>query len=191
MPLHFFNRSLCSLLLVGISCSAKAKVVTITGGEVHLTGALAENGCVVSTKSRDMHVDMGKYTDTRFHGVGSEATLHIPFYVRLTGCNPDVAKRMRISFYGMTDPKEPDVFLVTSGEGGAVGISGDKGFSGLGLVISDAQGNPVAPYSAHNLTYRVERDGVVMPFTAHYRATSRTVYPGPLRSDVWFRIVYP
>lgn len=187
--IRFFAAMLLPSLV--LSASARNHVVTIIGGNAHFRGSLAEGACVVTTESRDMHVDMGQYRDNEFTGVGSESSLHIPFVVHLSDCNPELADRIGISFYGMTDPKEPDVFLVTSGDGGPVGVGGDNGFSGLGLVISDARGNTIVPDTPPHLTSRIEHREISIPFTAKYRATSREVYPGSLRSDVGFRLVYP
>lgn len=186
-------RFLTAVLFLGFVLSATARnhVVTIIGGDTHFRGSLAEGACVVSSESRDMHVDMGQYRNNEFTGVGSESPLHIPFVVHLSDCNPELADRIGISFYGMTDPKEPDAFLVTSGDGSPVGVSGDAGFSGLGLVISDAQGNTIVPDMPPHLTTHVDGWDISIPFTARYRATSREVYPGSLRSDVDFRLVYP
>ncbi|MFJ3358428.1 fimbrial protein [Serratia liquefaciens] len=193
MFLRFFIQSICFLFFAGFSCVGLSRnhVVTIVGGDVHLRGVLTEGACGVATDSEDMHVDMGQYKNNDFSGVGSESSLNVPFSVHLTGCNPALAARVSIGFYGMTDQKAPDAFLVTSGDGAPVGVSGGNGFSGLGLIISDVQGRLIMPDVAPTTTWQVNRGDVVIPFTAHYRATSRTVYPGPLRSDVWFRIVYP
>lgn len=199
MFLRFLLRGTSSLLLIALSSVSMARnhpVVIIPGGDVHLRGELTESGCMVATESKDMHIDMGQYTNTIFSGTGSEATLHIPFSIHLTGCSPELAERVGISFYGMTDPKEPDVFRVTSGEGSPVGVSGGNGFSGLGLIIDDQQGKGVEPTINPKTQIRfqpreIKGEEVIIPFTAHYRATSRKVYPGPLHSDVWFRIVYP
>lgn len=190
---RIFPRALAAMLLVGFGHTAFARnhVVTIIGGDTHFRGSLAEGACAVSTESQDMHVDMGQYRNNDFTGVGSESPLHIPFVVHLEGCNPKVAAGIGISFYGMTDPKEPDAFLVTSGEGGPVGVSGGTGFSGLGLIISDSQGNNIVPDMPPHLTLHIEGQEVSIPFTARYRATSREIYPGILRSDVDFRLVYP
>ncbi|KDL89098.1 hypothetical protein AE02_05297 [Klebsiella variicola] len=174
-----------------LPCVARNHVVIISGGDTHFHGSLAEGACVVSAESRDMHIDMGQYRNNEFTGVGSESSLHIPFVVHLTDCNPELAARIGISFYGMTDPKEPDAFLVSSNEGGPVGVSGGAGFSGLGLIISDARGNTIVPDMPPPLTTHIENSEVLIPFTARYRATSREVYAGQLRSDVDFRLVYP
>lgn len=49
--------------------------------------------------------------------MSSEPPLHIPFIVHLSDCNLEIADRIGLRFYGVTDQKEPDAFLVTSGDG--------------------------------------------------------------------------
>jgi type 1 fimbria pilin len=171
--------------------AARNHVVTIIGGDVHLRGSLTEGACVISAESEDMHVDMGQYRNDNFLGVGSESSRSIPFVVHLTDCNPALATRIGISFNGMTDPKEPDAFLVISGDGSPVGVSGKEGFSGLGLIINDEYGNTIFPDTVPHTTYKIEGRDVLIPFTAHYRASSNDVYPGALHSEVDFHVIYP
>ncbi|THD42306.1 type 1 fimbrial protein subunit FimI [Enterobacteriaceae bacterium ML5] len=182
-------RVLCLVLffLTGFSGSVFARnhVVTIRGGDLHLKGVLAEGACAVSTESEDMHVDMGQYRNNDFDGTGSDAPLQIPFTIHLTDCNPAIAKRVGVSFYGVTDPAAPRAFLVTDGEGGGLATTG------LSLIITDSKGEPVIPDAVPDAAYRVRGSEVTLPFAAHYRATSPEVHPGALESEVWFRIVYP
>ncbi|WP_050496756.1 fimbrial protein [Raoultella planticola] len=166
-------------------------VVTIAGGEVHLRGELAEGSCVVAAESQDMQINMGQYRNDSFHGVGSLSPVQIPFSIHLTDCNPALASEVGISFYGMTDPKETDVFLVSTGDIVPTGVSGDRGYSGLGLELSDEAGQQVIPDQISGMSYPVNGRERVMKYTARYRATSRETWPGALRSEVWFRLVYP
>jgi len=170
---------------------ARNHVVTIRGGEVHLRGALAEGGCEVSTESREMQIDMGQYRTDSFDGVGSLSTPAIPFSIHLTDCNPSLANEVGISFYGMTDQKEPDVFLVTSCDASQAAISGGEGSSGLGLVLYDKAGHQLIPDTLTDLTAPVQAREVVMNYIARYRVTSRETLPGTLCSEVWFRLEYP
>ncbi|WP_369064292.1 fimbrial protein [Enterobacter sp. MALB-1] len=172
-------------LMFSASSGARNHVVTIKGGDLHLRGELAEGSCEVSTGSRDMSVDMGQYRNSDFQGVGSLSSVLIPFELHLTGCNPALASAVGVSFYGMTDPKDPDVFLVSSG------VSGRDGYSGLGLLIADETGSQVIPDRVSDTFVPVTASDVVLHFTARYRTTSREPSPGELRSEVSFRLVYP
>lgn len=196
--MHFRHSGVVLTMLAGLTCltgtsGAKASnhVVTVRGGEVHLRGELAEGSCVVSAESRDMQVNMGQYRNDTFHGVGSLSPVRVPFAIHLTDCNPSLVSDVGVSFYGMTDPKESDVFLVTSGDGSPVGVSGDEGYSGLGLMLSDEAGRQVIPDQGTGTTVPVNAREVIMNYVARYRATSREVWPGSLHSEVWFRLVYP
>lgn len=186
------------VMLTGLACIpgasgayARNHVVTVRGGEVHLHGVLAEGSCVVSEESRDMQVDMGQYRNDSFHDTGSLSPVRVPFSIHLTDCNPSLASEVGVSFYGMTDPKETDVFRVTSGVSVPTGVSGGEGFSGLGLMLSDEEGQQVIPDQVTATAVPVNSSEVVMHYVARYRATSREPRPGALHSEIWFRLVYP
>ncbi|GAA3898053.1 type 1 fimbrial protein subunit FimI [Gibbsiella dentisursi] len=141
--------------------------------------------------SQDMHVDMGQYTTHSFGRTGALSVLSVPFTIRLTDCAPEVADHVGLTFSGISAPKAPDLFLVTSADGSPVGVSGAHGFSGLGLMISDPEGHQVIPGQLPAVFYHIDGSEVALRYIARYRATSRYVYPGPLSSDVRFDISYP
>ena len=171
--------------------SARNVRSVVVGGEVHLNGSLVDGGCAVVTDSQDMHIDMGQYTTHAFDHVGALSTQEVPFTLRLTDCAPEVADKVGITFSGMAAPKAPDLFLVTSADGGPTGVSGNDGFSGLGLMISAPGGRQVIPGQHPSVFYRAEGREVALHYVARYQSTSRGVYPGPLSSQVWFDISYP
>ena len=163
----------------------------VPGGDVHLRGQLNNGACAVSADSQDLHVDMGQYTTHTFVQPGDVSAPGIPFTLRLTDCSPDMAGGVGITFTGVTDPKAPDAFRVAVSDARPTGVSGGDGFSGLGLLISDADGNPVIPGRSPDVFHRPEGGDVVLHYLARYRSTSRGVYPGDLHSDVRFDIAYP
>jgi len=165
--------------------------IDIVGGEIHMNGKMIEGACSVSTDSRDMHIDMGQYNTHSFERVGALSTFGMPFTLRLEGCKPEISQGVGVVFSGMTDPKEPDVFLVTPVQGVPMGISGKAGFSGLGLLISDEAGNLMVPDKPPVSFQQLNESGIALHYFARYRASSRNIYPGPLRSEVWFDIAYP
>lgn len=174
-----------------VSALASNVRVVVVGGKVHLNGSLVSGGCSVTADSQDMHIDMGQYTTHSFDRVGALSTQSVSFTLLLTDCAPGVADKVGITFSGMTAPRAPDLFLVTSADGGPSGVSGNNGFSGLGLMISDTEGRQVIPGQHPAVFYRVEGSEMALHYIARYRATSRYVYPGPLRSNVRFDISYP
>ncbi|PIJ49863.1 hypothetical protein BL250_15965 [Erwinia sp. OLTSP20] len=166
-------------------------VVTIKGGELHLRGSLTEGTCVISAERRDMQIDMGRYRTDDFTGVGSLSAVRIPFDIHLTACNQPLAGNISVSFYGATAPRSPDLFLVTSDDGNAAGLSDSTHDSGLGLQLSDSAGDPIIPNHTAGMSLLPLAGNTIMHFTARYQATARHPRPGELRSEVWFRLVYP
>lgn len=179
------------LVLHSAGVPAKNLHVIVPGGDVHLRGQLTNGACAVSADSQDLHVDMGQYTTHAFARTGDLSTPGIPFTLRLTDCRPDQMGGVGIRFSGVTAPKEPDVFRVAVSDARPTGVSGGNGFSGLGLLISDADGNPVIPNHPPEVFYRPEYSDISLHYLARYRSTSRGVYPGDLHSDVRFDITYP
>jgi len=128
---------------------------------------------------------MGQYTTHTF------VQPSVAFTLRLTDCSPDMADGVGIVFRGQTAPKAPDAFRVSVSDARPTGVSGGDGFSGLGLLISDADGNPIIPGRSPGVFHRPGDGDVVLHYLARYRSTSRSVYPGDLHSDVRFDIAYP
>ncbi|MGR3184274.1 fimbrial protein [Enterobacter cancerogenus] len=180
---------LLSLYSGGVT--AKNLHVIVPGGDVHLRGQLTNGACSVSADSQDLHVDMGQYTTHTFLRPGDVTAPGIPFTIRLTDCSPDLADGVGITFTGVTAPKAPDAFRVSVSDTRPTGVSGGDGFSGLGLLISDADGNPVIPGRAPDVLHHPDGGDTVLHYLARYRSTSRGVYPGDLHSDVRFDIAYP
>lgn len=170
---------------------AKNLHVIVPGGDVHLRGQLINGACAVSADSQDLHVDMGQYTTHIFVKPGDVSAPGVAFTLRLTDCSPDMADGVGIAFSGQTAPKAPDAFRVSVSDARPTGISGGDGFTGLGLLISDADGNPVIPGHRPDVFHRPDGGDVVLHYLARYRSTSRGVYPGDLHSDVRFDIAYP
>lgn len=158
-----------------------------------MRGQLTNGACVVSADSQDLHVDMGQYTTHTFERVGDLSAPGIPFTIRLTDCGPGLEGGVSIAFSGVTSPKEPDVFLVTSPSDDTrpSGVSGRDGYSGLGLVISDPAGHQVTPGGGADVFFRPDGSEISLHYLARYRATSRSTWPGELRSEVRFDIAYP
>lgn len=163
----------------------------VPGGNVHMRGELTNGACTVSADSQDLHVDMGQYTTHTFVKPGDVSAPGIPFTLRLSDCSPDLAGGVGITFTGVTAPKAPDAFRVSVSDARPTGVSGGDGFSGLGLLISDAAGNPVIPDRVPDVFHHQDSSNTVLHYIARYRSTSRGVYPGDLHSDVRFDIAYP
>lgn len=156
-----------------------------------MRGQLTNGGCVVSTDSGDLHVDMGQYTTHVFNRVGDLSAPGIPFTINLSDCEPGIKGGVGITFSGITAPKEPDVFLVTTSDGRPTGLSGREGYSGLGLLITDQTGHQVIPGAVPEVYFHPTDRELTLHYVARYRATSRSTWPGELLSEVRFDIAYP
>lgn len=165
--------------------------LNVIGGSVHLSGKVAEGGCVVFTDSQDMHIDMGQYNTHSFDRIGSLSTQSVPFTITLVDCTPGIRSEVGLSFSGRLEPKEPDLFLVTSSDSVPFGTSGQNGFSGLGLMISDFKGHQIMPDKPVTAFYNFEEGEGDLHFFARYRAASLSVYPSMLSSDIEFNVTYP
>ncbi|MBD8129251.1 type 1 fimbrial protein subunit FimI [Pantoea agglomerans] len=192
-----YPRPLMSLLFVILVYSgggmARNVRVIIPGGEIHMRGQLTNGACVISADSQDLHVDMGQYTTHAFKRVGDLSAPVIPFTIRLTDCGPGLEGGIGITFSGVTAPKEPDVFLVAgpSDDTRPTGISGRGGYSGLGLLITDPAGHQVIPGGEPDVFSHPYGSDISLHYLARYRATSRSTWPGELRSEVRVDIAYP
>ncbi len=189
--LRTLNALIILLSVNSVAASATTLQSGLPGGDVHLRGRLTNGACTVSADSQDLHVDMGQYTTHTFVHTGDVSAPGVPFTIRLTDCSPDLTEGVGITFTGVTAPKDPDIFRVTVSDARPTGVSGGDGFSGLGLLIADADGKPVIPGHAPDVYHHPDGGDTVLHYIARYRSTSRGVYPGDLHSDVRFDIAYP
>lgn len=185
MAFHRVVLTILFLFAVSLNnCNAQNNPLTMMSGKLHMKGRLTEGGCTVSSENQDMHIDMG--TAYSFSGLGSQQSNIIPFFIRLTGCDLLFAEGAEIKFSGIATPKEPDVFLVTSAE------NMPEGNSNIGLLVTDTKGNQVIPGKAPDVNEHGEAvNEMKLHYFARYRAISDRIFPGPLRSEVWFNISYP
>ncbi|HGK4757614.1 fimbrial protein [Enterobacter cloacae] len=190
-----FLPTLSCLILLAISSAVQAQNrhwnSTVVGGDLHLQGVIEEGACIASVNSKDMSVDMGLYRANDFRQTGSTSDLHIQFTLSLTSCNPEMLKKVSVQFDGESDPNDPDLFLVSTGDRRPIGISGYDKLSGIGLVISDTEGFIYKPDTAHKINLHDSKEGLIVPFIAYYKSTERAVQPGELYSDVLFNVSYP
>jgi len=156
-----------------------------------MRGHLTNGACVVSADSQDLHINMGQYSTHDFTEVGDTSTPGIPFTIRLTECYSGLKVGVGVTFSGLTDPKEPDLFLVKASDAPPTGVSGQNGFTGLGLLIIDQNGHQMMPSSMPNKFFSPDGQNISLHYVARYKATSRRVWPGELRTEVNFDISYP
>ncbi|MGE9552892.1 hypothetical protein ACQPT2_17140 [Erwinia amylovora] len=113
------------------------------------------------------------------------------FSVKLADCKPEIAVTTAFFFSGETDPAQPDVFSVLPADTNHPGIPERAKDSGVRLMISDDAERQLLP-NIQSATARSVKGGIMeLHYVARYRTVSRPVYPGPLRSEVWFEVIYP
>jgi fimbrial protein len=154
--------------------------VIIDGGMVHLRGVLTAGACSVSIESANQTVNMGMIRSNQFAGLGSYGP-PVAFSFRLTECSVAVSNTVGITFFGVTDGKDPQVLKTDEGENAA---------NGVGLALFDRQGEIILPNTEpHSWEYIHEGDNT-LNFIARYRATSRQVIGGNATVSTWFMLTY-
>ncbi|EQA1667114.1 fimbrial protein [Enterobacter bugandensis] len=154
--------------------------VVIDGGITHFRGVLTAEACTVSTDSRNQTINMGQLRSNQFSGVGSLAS-PVGFSIRLTECSKAVSDQVGVTFFGLTDGKDPHVFKVGGGLNAATGV---------GLALFDEQGNIIVPNIQPRVWSRLHEGDNSLRFHARYQATSREVVGGNADAFTWFGLTY-
>lgn len=180
-----YKKQLCVLVALLLMASGDALAgnrhhVVIDGGITHFRGALTAEACTVSTDSRDQTVDMGQLRSNQFSGVGS-LTSSVGFSIRLTECSTVVSDQVGVTFFGVTDGKDPQVLKTGHGVNAATGV---------GLALFDEQGQIIAPNTQPRVWSRLHEGDNTLRFHARYRATSHQVIGGNADAFTWFALTY-
>lgn len=154
--------------------------VIIDGGQVKLRGAITAAGCSVSTGSANQIIDMGEVRSNQFSGVGSYSA-PVPFSIALTGCSRAIYHTVGVSFWGVTDGKDPLVLRAAD----AADIS-----PGVGLALFDYRDQLMVPNSPPEHAVYIRDGETRLQFLARYRATSRQVTGGAADTWAWFALTY-
>jgi fimbrial protein len=108
-----------------------------TVGKVHFYGAVVNSSCSIDTQSFDQSVMMGQVRTGSFLGPGSWAE-PVTFWIKLENCATSTSESASVTFNGLADLKDPQVFQAGFGSGAAKGV---------GIGIFDMRGNQVIPDS--------------------------------------------
>lgn len=180
-----YKKQLCAgvalLLMVStVSLAGNRHHVVINGGIAHFRGVLMAEACTVSTDSRSQTVNMGQFSSNQFSGVGS-LTSPVSFSIRLTECSTAVSDQVGVTFFGVTDGKDPQVLKAGEGVNAATGV---------GLALFDEQGQIIVPNMQPRVWSRLHEGDNSLRFHARYRATSRQVTGGNADAFTWFALTY-
>ncbi|HFK7187095.1 fimbrial protein [Serratia odorifera] len=168
------------MLSSAVALAGNRHHVIIDGGQVKLRGAITAAACSVSTGSEAQIVEMGDVRSNQFSGLGSYSP-PVAFSIDLTGCNRAIYHAVGVSFWGVTDGKDP---LVLKAGNGA------QGGPGIGLALFDDHGDLMVPNAPPSRLAMINDRETRLHFSARYRATSRQVTGGEANSWAWFALTY-
>ncbi|VFS14976.1 fimbrial protein [Enterobacter cancerogenus] len=116
--------------VMGLSQLAKA-----TENNVHLTGALVAQPCVIPPGEENIPVEFGTVVDKYLYA--NERTKSEEFAIHLTECDPDVAQRVKVTFGGTPNTALPGLLALDGGseaKGVALGLETEDGTA---LVLNE------------------------------------------------------
>ncbi|MDA3131344.1 fimbrial protein [Atlantibacter subterranea] len=166
--------------IVSTSAQAKTDYGGFRDGDVRFYGQVVNAACSVALESRNQVVEMGQVRSNRFRSIGEWQDPH-PFRIKLEDCSTNVSQSVGVMFSGETDGKDPLVFQAGFGAGAAEGV---------GIGISDATGQLLAPNLAPTRYTALQEGETVLSYIARYRATRRDVKAGDASAQVWFSLFY-
>lgn len=176
----FFFYSIIMLFFSMLFSASAATKVTVHGGQTRFYGKVVNAACTVEVGSRDQIVNMGVIRNSFFNNIGSWSG-SVRFNIDLIDCSNNVSQYVTVFFRGLSDGKDPQVFKVRGGEGGARGI---------GIGIFDTEDNLFLPNTMPEWGMPINNGDTELKFVAKYRATDRVVTPGEASAEVWFSLYY-
>lgn len=178
--------ALASVLVSGAAFSAANNMTThlgatagtqSTGGTVEFTGEIVDSSCNITTTSKDVKVDLGKWGRNYFTAPGTETT-KTPFSISVDSC-PTSVKTVAVLFDGKKDATDPTLLALTAG-----------GASGVGIKIYDGVSNTQVTMGAVSASVAVVSAQATVPFFADYTSTAATVTTGTANGVTNFLMVY-
>lgn len=161
--------------------NAYADSLTLPGGVVHFSGMVTDGACAVARDSEDNNVTMGQVKNSSFKELGDWAD-PVSFSIVLIDCSAAVSQQVGVMMSGVADGKDPLVFRAGTGANAATGI---------GIGVFDSSDSLIIPNARPRHFTTIQNGTVVIPLTAKYRSTSRTVKAGDAGAVVYFSLLYP
>lgn len=90
------------LLLAAAGIGASHAEVEFIGGDIHFTGRLVAQPCIVDPESQDFSVELGQSSIQTIQQNGGKGPA-VPFSIQLHQCNSKVAKSVTVTFKGVED----------------------------------------------------------------------------------------
>ncbi len=177
---HLYASAVLLLMVSTQALAGNRHHVVIDGGITHFRGALTAEACTVAIDSLNQTINMGQLRSNQFSGVGS-LTSPVGFSIRLTECSTAVSEQVGVTFFGVTDDKDPQVLKAGDGVNAATGV---------GLALFDEQGKIIVPNTQPSSWRWLHEGDNRLRFHARYRATSRQVIGGNADAFTWFALTY-
>ncbi|EKT55851.1 fimbrial protein [Providencia sneebia] len=169
------------LLLVSPLMEAGNKwQVQLPGGGMRFQGELIAEACSVEISDRNLTVNMGQLRTNMLNAPGQD-TDPVIFDIHLRECSDAVSQYVSITFSGVANDQNPQIFSVGNGPDTATGV---------GLAIFDSKNTLIPINSAPQKIARTSNGDMTLHFTAKYRATSYQVTGGKADVQALFLLTY-
>ena len=154
--------------------------VQLPGGGMRFQGELIAEGCTVETSDRNLVVNMGQVRTNAFKAPGQDSA-PTAFDLHLRECSNAVSEYVSITFNGVANERNPDIFSIGDGPNTAKGV---------GVAIFDSK-NTLIPVNSAPLKVANLRDGdMTLHFVAKYRSTSENIMGGKANTQALFSLTY-
>nr|WP_314266685.1 fimbrial protein [uncultured Moellerella sp.] len=172
---------LCLLLLFSPFLQAGNKwKVQLPGGGMRFHGELIAEACSVETSDRNLTVNMGQLRTNMLKAPGQD-TAPVIFDIHLRECSNAVSEYVAITFSGVANDRNPEIFSVGDGPDTAKGV---------GLAIFDAKNTLIPINSTPRKIAQISNGDMTLHFVAKYRATSYEITGGKADAQALFSLTY-
>lgn len=151
-----------------------------TYGAMRFLGELIAEACSVETSNRNLTINMGRLRTNMLTAPGQD-TDPVIFDIHLHGCGYTASTYASITFTGVADTINSDIFSISDGDNTAKGV---------GLAIFDSKNTLIPANSYPRKIERIRNGDNVLHFVAKYRATSYQITGGKADAQVLFSITY-
>ncbi|OAT34738.1 fimbrial protein [Proteus myxofaciens] len=154
--------------------------VQLPGGGMRFQGELIAEACSVETSDQTLTVNMGQLRSNMLNAPGEDSP-PVAFDIHLRECSQAVSEYVAITFSGIANNKNPEIYSLGDGPNTAQGV---------GLAIFDSK-NTLIPLNSKPRKIAPIRDGdMTLHFVAKYRATSYEITGGKANAQALFSLTY-
>lgn len=154
--------------------------VQLPGGGMRFQGELIAEACSVETSDQTLTVNMGQLRTNMLNAPGQD-TAPVVFDIHLRECSQAVSEYVAITFSGVANDRNPDIFSVGDEPNAA---------KGLGLAIFDEKNTLIPINSTPRRIAPISNGDMTLHFVAKYRATSYQITGGKADAQALFSLTY-